>query len=158
MLLCTMCISYLPDVHHLHHQSKTSLINTHFLQSCIIGGFEGCKSWQSMCWKDQLQRSMPWELHKQGWWSNSHKRTRAATTSLVSHKNRTPPPHLCQSKRNFLFVFSAILVAIENVTSSGSYNLVHGLSSSNHSFWRGNRIDMHLCCCKETNFQNWLFS
>jgi hypothetical protein len=35
---------------------------------------------------------------------------------------------------------------------------VHGLSSSNHSFWRGNRIDMHLCCCKETNFQNWLFS
>jgi hypothetical protein len=35
---------------------------------------------------------------------------------------------------------------------------VHGLSSSNHSFWRGNKIDMHLCCCKETNFQNRLFS
>jgi hypothetical protein len=35
---------------------------------------------------------------------------------------------------------------------------VHGLSSSNHSFWRGNKIDMHFCCCKETNFQNWLFS
>jgi hypothetical protein len=42
----------------------------------------------------------------------------------------------------------------ENVTSNGSYNLVHGLSSSNHSFWRGIKIDMHLCCCKETNFQN----
>jgi hypothetical protein len=40
------------------------------------------------------------------------------------------------------------LAAIENVTGSGSYNLVHGLSSSNHSFWKGNRIDMHLCCCK----------
>jgi hypothetical protein len=26
------------------------------------------------------------------------------------------------------------LVAIENVTGSGSYNIVHGLSSSNHSF------------------------
>ncbi len=57
-----------------------------------------------------------------------------AATSLVSRKNRTPPPHLCQSKRNFLFVSSAILVAIENVTGSGSYNIVHGLSSSNHSF------------------------
>jgi hypothetical protein len=32
----------------------------------------------------------------------------------------------------------------ENVTGSGSYNLVHGLSTSNHSFWRGNRIDMHM--------------
>jgi len=101
----------------------------------------GCRSWQSMWWKDQLERSVPWELHKQGWWSSRNKRTRAAATSLVwtwnpwttlltmlllpSRKNRTPPPHLCQSKRNFLFVSSAILVAIENVTGGGSYNLVH---------------------------------
>ncbi len=100
----------------------------------------GCRSWQSMWWKDQLERSVPWELHKQGWWSSRNKRTRAAATSLwtwnpwttlltmlllPSRKNRTPPPHLCQSKRNFLFVSSAILVAIEYVTGGGSYNLVH---------------------------------
>jgi hypothetical protein len=24
--------------------------------------------------------------------------------------------------------------------------------SSNHSFWRGNRIYVHLCCCKKNKF------
>jgi hypothetical protein len=35
---------------------------------------------------------------------------------------------------------------------------VHDLLNNNHSFWRGNKIDMHLCCCKKTNFHNRLFS
>jgi hypothetical protein len=53
-----------------------------------------------------------------------------------------------------LLPYNSTTKKIERILQWNTWEMRWWMHACNHSFWRENKIDMHLCCCKETKFQN----